>query len=405
MAEHQRQPRKLLFREPLRNALQPLTERVKRALYGTPNFTILAGDAGMELAQQVGEQLNKQVPPNPTAFANNELRVVVPKIVETRDVYIIQAMNTHPNRTLRQLKLLGIGAKGRDANRIYNMFTHLPYARQDRIDQPGAPRAAQQVVQEIFDATSHNPLKRRHESKLRAPGALLVVDVHSEGPLQEVTKNSRGRYKWANVDSAFVLAPRVQELIASHQLDPVVAFPDKGAAHRYHNYVELFGNGQEPAVIKKERPVDQNNVVTIADSQEDLSGKVSGKDVLMFDDMIDTGGSILQAARLLKEQGARSVRVIATHGIFSNDALTKMSDPTIDQVIVTNTIQPTQEVLQHPKIDVVSIAPLLAEVIKRIENKESIADLVKQMSPGFEKSYRRLSKVNTYRRQTQRQTG
>lgn len=358
----------------------------------------------MDIAQQVGTILDKQVPPNPPSFANNELRVVVPEVVETRDVYIIQAMNTHPNRTLRQLKLLGIGAKGRDANRIYSIFTQFPYARQDRIDQPGAPRAAQQVAQEIFDATSHNPLKRHHESKLRAPGALMVVDVHSETPLQAVTENSRGRYQWANLDSAFVLAPRVQELISSQQLDVAVAFPDKGAAKRYHNYVDMFGNGQEPAVIKKERPVDQNNVVTIADSQEDLSGKVAGKDVMLFDDMIDTGGSILQAARLLKEQGARSVRVIATHGIFSNDALGKMSDPAIDQVIVTDTIQPTEKVLQHEKIDVVAIAPLLAEVIKRIEQREPIADLVKQMSPGFEKSYRRLSRIHKHRRRAQKNT-
>ena len=130
MAEQQRQPKNPRFLpEPFRHPIRPLIERTKHHIYGTPHFAILAGDAGMNIAQQVGTILDKQVPPNPPSFANNELRVVVPQVVETRDVYIIQAMNMHPNRTLRQLKLLGIGAKGRDANRIYSIFTHLPYAR------------------------------------------------------------------------------------------------------------------------------------------------------------------------------------------------------------------------------------------------------------------------------------
>lgn len=385
-----------------RNHRKPTLSKLKeRFFYGTPHFSLLAGDAGMQLAQKVGGILGKEIHPNQPAFANGELRVVVHDAVEERDVYVIQSMNIHPNRSLRELKLLDAGAKMGKANRIYNIFTHLPYARQDRVDQPGAPNAAQQVVEEIFRASSHNPLKRRgrHASKLHAEGSLMVVDVHSEQPLQTVSKDSRGRYQWANLDSAYVLAPRVQELISQNQLDVVVAFPDKGAGKRYANYAEAFGDGKEPVVIKKERPVEQANVVRISDTQEDISERVREKDIFLFDDMIDTGGSILQAAKLLKQQGARSVRVVATHGVFSNDALTKMKDDAIDQVIITDSIQPTDRVLEHPKIEVVSIAPLLAEVIRRIEAREPIGDLVKSMSPGFEKSYRALKrKVNYFRR-------
>lgn len=380
-------------------------DRFHRFIYGTPNFALLAGDAGMELAQKVGAILNKDIPANPPAFANGELRVIVSDVVEQKDVYVIQSMNAHPNRSLRQLKLLDIGAKGRAANRIYSIFTQFPYARQDRIDQPGAPRAAQQVAQEIFAASSHNPLKprRRHETQLKAEGALLVVDIHSEQPLQTITTDSRGRYQWANLDSAFVLAPKVQEVITKNNLDVVVAFPDKGAAGRYKNYLDLFGKGQEAVVVKKERPVDKANVVKISDAQEDTTDKVQGRDIILFDDMIDTGGTILQAAQLFKSQGAKSVRVVATHGIFSNDGLKKMSDKAIDAIIVTDSINPTQAVLEHPKIEIVSLAPLLAEVIKRIENRESIDSLVKKMSPGFEKSYMKIGPVQKYRRRLARQ--
>lgn len=399
-------------REPFANPHRPrLFHRIKQQIYGSPHFTILAGDAGMDLAKQVGSAFGKDIPANLPPFANHELRVAVPGVVERKDVYIIQTVDQHPNRSLRQLKLLGIGAKGRDANRVYYMYTGIPYTRQDRIDQPGAPRAAQNVDLEIFYSASHNPHKfLRHESKLTAPASLLVVDVHSEKPLETITKDSRGlfayrrgRYQWANLDSAYVLAPRVKELIQAEGLDVAVAFPDKGAAKRYHNYQELFGNGQEAAVIKKERPVDQNNVVAIARDQEDLSPKVKGKDVLMFDDMIDTGGTLLQAAKLLKAQGAKSVRIVATHGIFSNDALTKMSDPSIDGVIITDTFVPRPETVQHPKIAIVPIAPLLIEAIRRIETREPMDGIVKSMSTGFEHSYRRLTKINTYRRRSRKQ--
>lgn len=399
-------------REPFANPHRPrIFRRIKQHIYGSPNFAILAGDAGMDLAKQVGNKFGKEVPPNLPPFANHELRVAVPDIVERKDVYIIQTVDQHPNRSLRQLKLLGIGAKGRDANRVYYMYTGIPYTRQDRIDQPGAPRAAQNVDLEIFYSASHNPHKfLRHESRLTAPASLLVVDVHSEKPLETITKDSRGlfayrrgRYQWANLDSAYVLAPRVKELMQAEALDVAVAFPDKGAAKRYHNYQGLFGNGQEAAVIKKERPVDQNNVVTIASDQEDLSPKVQGKDVFMFDDMIDTGGTLLQAAKLLKSQGARSVRIVATHGIFSNDALTKMSDPSIDGVIITDTFVPRPETLEHPKIHIVPIAPLLVEAIRRIEAREPMDGIVKSMSMGFEQSYQRLSKINKYRRRSRKQ--
>ena len=388
------------------------TQRIRRffgkhlGIYGTPNFAILAGDAGMHLAKQVADVFGKEVPENLPPFANHELRVAVPAIVETKDVYVIQTVDQHPNRSLRHMKLLGIGAKGRNANRLYYMYTGIPYTRQDRIDQPGAPRAAQNVDLELYYSGSHNPHKLfRHESKLTAPASLLVVDVHSEKPLETITKDSRGifqyrrgRYQWANLDSAYVLEPKVRELIAREGLNVAVAFPDKGAAKRYNNYQELFGNGQDAAVIRKERPVDKNNVVTIAADQEDLSPKVNGKDVFMFDDMIDTGGTLLQAAKLLKAQGAKSVRIVATHGIFSNDALKKMSDPSIDGVIVTDTFVPSAETVQHPKIEIVPIAPLLVETIRRIESREGMAGIVKSMSAGFEQSYTRLSRINKYRR-------
>lgn len=379
---------------------QTIWQRAKtRLVYGAPHFTLLSGDAGMHIARQVGEILQHTVPDNPPAFSNNEVRALVPKDVATRDVYVIQSTNGNPDASLTQLKLIEEGAKGAGANRITAVVTHLPYSRQDRREQPGAPEAARLSAREIMRAGSHDPEKRRHESRLTASANLILVDIHSEKPLLPLTEHNG--LEWANLDSFHVLAPKIQQLIASRQFTPTIAFPDKGAAKRYETYAEAFGGGMEnAAIIQKERDISKNNSVTISSNQEDLSGKVAGTDVFLIDDIIDTAGSILQAAKRLKQEGAKSVWVVATHGIFSKDALQKMNDDAIDGCVITDTIPPREDVLDHPKIEVVSIAPLIATAIQRIEKRQPIADLTKSMSPGFEHSYMRLSRrINRQRLQ------
>lgn len=402
MADRLRPPGiQTLSPEPSSKPTTLLTRLKQKYIYGTPHFAIIAGDAGMYLARKVGKALGKEIPNNLPSFANNELKVVVPLgVAATKDVYVIQSSNGQPDSALTQLRLLEEAAKGACANRIYAVVTHLPYSRQDRREQPGATEAARLFAREIARAGSHDPQKKfpwQHESKLRAPASLLFLDIHSRKPLDPIAANNH--VPWVNLDPAFVIAPKVQEMIDKNHLDVVVAFPDTSAEEKYQPYVQQFGNGRQPAIIHKVRPVDKNNVVGISNTQEDTTDLVADRDVIMFDDMIDTGGSILQAAKRFREQGAKSVRVVATHGVFSKDALTKLMDPAIDHIVVTNSIQPTGAVLTHPKIQVVSVDPLIVETIKRIENRKPLAELAKSMSPGFERSYLKYRKrVNYYRR-------
>lgn len=384
-----------------------LSRRLKeRFIYGSPNFSIIAGNAGMYIAHKVGDALGKTIPDNFPSFANHELKVVVPKeVARQKDVYIIQSVNGQPDSDLTQLRLLEEAAKGAGANRIYPIITHLAYSRQDRRDQDGATEAARLFAREIGRAGSHDPQKRRwqHESKLRAPAPLILLDIHSRNPLDALTKNNH--IQWVNLDPAFVMAPKVQEMIDQNNLNVAIAFPDASAEKKYRAYVAMFGNGKEPAIINKVHSVDQNNVVSISKTQQDTTHIVAGKDVVMFDDMIDTGGSVLQAARKFKDEGAKSVRVVATHGLFSKDPKKEVSgldivdDPAIDFVMITNSIQPSEEILHHPKIHVVSVDPLIVETIKRIENRQPLGELAKSMSPGFEHTYMKLSRrVNYFRR-------
>ncbi|HYK08942.1 MAG TPA: ribose-phosphate diphosphokinase [Candidatus Eisenbacteria bacterium] len=369
-----------------------------RFIYGTPHFAILANDPAMTAAREVGEILHKSIPDNLGTFGNAEHKVIVPQDkVQTRDVYVFQTTDDNPDSNLRQAKLLAIGAKGAGANRIYNFCLNLAYGRQDRVIIPGEPDSARNVSQEILDAGSHNYRKKRHESALKADASLLVVDVHSETPLRVINRDSH--YEWINLSSDSVVIPAIQQLIETHGLDPVMAFPDETAKKRYGYYAEIFSKGIESSVtVKKLRPPEKKNEVELAPEQEDFAEKVAGMDVIIRDDIFDTGRTAIQACKAFIEAGARSVRVVATHGVLSGNAAENIQSPYLTELIITDTIPLRNEFVGNPKITVVKIAPLLAETMRRIEAREPLGELAKGMSPGFEKSYMKWRKINKYRR-------
>lgn len=385
--------------------------RIKQAIhtlrFGIPQFAFLSGDVAMPMAQKVASHFGQTVPKNPPPFANNELRVKVDLThVAKKDIYLLQTTNRHPDECISQLELLMVGAKGAGANRDTGIILHMPYMRQDnKRHEPGEPEAARQKEQNLFRAGSHNPDKKfwQHKTKLKAKANLLFVDVHSIDPLKEITHNSG--YQWANLDPAYVLMPAVRELIQEKNLDVAIVFPDHTAEERYSPYAEVFGGGiKNAAIIDKERILEENNIVKISQQQKPLKPFVDGKDVIIIDDIADTMRTVLQTAKRARDEGARSVWVVATHGIFSVDkekgidAYANVNDPAIDGIIVTNTIKQKN----HPKITVVDIDPLIREAIRRIENRQPLGELAKNQSKGFDKSYRRL-RANGKRRKAARQ--
>lgn len=378
----------------------------QRFIYGNSNFALLSGNAAMPVALEVGRLLNLNdgyIPQNPDSYSNHEMNVYVPPShVVARDVYTIQTTDGNHEANLTRLKLLMEAAKGAGANRNTAIVLHLPYSRQDRRAKPGQAEAARLNEQEIFRAGSHNPDKKwwwQHETKVKAKTNLIVVDIHSIKPLETITSDSK--YQWVNLDPAVVLQPKVEELIKQNNFNVAIAFPDESAAERYESYAVKFGGGKEnAAIIRKKRSTEVNNQVSIREDQEPLNDKVENKDVFMIDDIADTLRTAAQAAERLKKEGARTVWLVATHGVFSGVAEKMMDNPAIEGIIVTDTIQ---QRIEHPKVQVVSIAPLIAETIKRIENREPLAELAKNQSDGdgFERSYRKI-RVNTERRKIKR---
>ncbi|HSX08804.1 MAG TPA: ribose-phosphate diphosphokinase, partial [Candidatus Saccharimonadales bacterium] len=173
------------------------------------------------------------------------------------------------------------------------------------------------------------------------------------------------REPWDNLYGSYSLLPALKKRKLKNL---VVAAPDKNGMLRATGYAKLL-EAEGVALVYKERDVTLNNV----SNTMGMIGEVKGKDVLMVDDMIDTAGTIVHAANFIKEKGARSVRVAATHGLFTGDALKKISESAIEEMVVTDTIRPRDEVVKNKKITIVSVAPLLAEAMRRITTGESIS--------------------------------
>lgn len=332
------------------------------------NAVFLAGMTNRPLAESIGGILQQAPHTNSSQFKDGEIKVLLPQ-VEATDVQIFQSMAPAPNDSLVELQFMLMKAKESGASDITVTTPYMAYNRQDREDQAGVAVTATYLANMLHMLGAHR---------------VIAVDVHAEGPLRKST------IEWANLDSSTVLIPAIQDLIERQELtNIVVGFPDKGAQGRYQNYVDALTPGAEPAVISKKRRVDVPNQTEIVG----MSGDVEGKVVIMIDDVLDTCGSANNAAEYMKDQGARSVWVVATHGVFSGRAFEIIEEGAIDGVIVTDTTQSQKE--EPKKIQRVSTAPVLAEAVWRIQNRLSIDHLLKKKQPGeppscsegFESSY------------------
>jgi ribose-phosphate pyrophosphokinase len=239
-------------------------------------------------------------------------------------------------------------AKRSSAREVTVVVPYFGYSRQDRKEMPHVPISASVVAGMIMNAGADR---------------VVTVDIHSE--------QQQGFVKgpWDNLYASYSLVPAI---LKKRLKDIVVASPDKGGMTRALGYARRL-NAVGVAVVYKERDVDVNN----KSEALEMIGKVGGKDVLLVDDMIDTAGTIVNAANYIKHKGAKSVRAITTHGLFSGQALERLNKSAIDEIIMTDTIAQPEEVRKNKKITIVSVAPLLAEAIRRIETGESISkDLI-----------------------------
>lgn len=309
------------------------------------SITLLSGSSNLPLAKNISKFLKKEIFYPITKFADSEIRVNIPKNLRRSNVFIIQPTSVPVNDNLMELLLMIDAAKRASANEITAIVPYFGYSRQDRKDRPRVPISASLVTQLI---------------KTAGADRILTVDIHSE--------QEQGFFSgpWDNLYGSFVLIPAIKKLKLKNL---VIASPDKGGAVKAVGYSRLL-KADGVAIVYKERDV---NVANKSEAL-DLIGDVLGKNVLIADDMIDTAGTLTNAAKLIMQKGAKSVRAAATHGLFSNPAIERIDKSPLEEVFVTDSIYPKEEILKNKKIKVVSIAKLLAEAIKRIESGKSISE-------------------------------
>ncbi len=312
------------------------------------NFLLMTGRSNPKLAHAIGKILKKEVCEPISVFSDGEIRIRIKDNMRRRHVYIIQPTAPRPNDAIMELLLMIDAAKRGSASEIIAIIPYFGYSRQDRKEMSRVPISAALIASMIENAGANR---------------ILTIDIHSE------QQEGFVKIPWDNIYASYSLIPAVKKRKLSNL---VVASPDKGGVVRATGYARLLG-AEGIAIVYKERDLNVNNTAKALS----MIGDVEGKNVLLTDDMLDTGGTLLSAADFIKSRGARSVRAAITHGIFSGSALDKVDKSAIDEVIVTDTVTLREEVVKHPKTTVSSVAPLLASAIGHIESGTSMSqDLI-----------------------------
>jgi ribose-phosphate pyrophosphokinase len=305
---------------------------------------LFSGNANRPLAEEIAKTL--QLPlgdADVSRFSDGEVYVQINENVRGQDVFVIQPTCPPVNDHLMELLVMIDAFKRASARRITAVLPYYGYGRQDRKVQPRVPITAKLVA-----------------DLLTAAGAqrLLAVDLHA-GQIQ-------GFFN-IPVDHLFAAPPVIIDHLAKKDLnDPVLVSPDAGGVERARALAKRLKAGL--AIIDKRR--EGNNVAQFMH----LIGDVKGRDAVIVDDMIDTGGTMIQAVDALRREGANRVLACAVHGVLSGPAIARIKESILEEVIITNTVPLTPE-RQLSKIRVLSVAPLLAEAIRRIHDEESVSTL------------------------------
>ena len=309
-------------------------------------LVIASGRAHQALAQEVAELLQTElVPVTAYDFANGETFVRYERSVRGVDAFIIQSHPAPINHWLMEQLLMVDAMKRASAKRITVVAPFFPYARQDKKHKGREPISAR-LVTDMF----------------KAAGATRIMSVDLHSPQIQGFFDGPVDHLWALP----LLADHIAATFGTENL--TVVSPDSGRVRVADIWADRLGSPL--AIVHKRRDPDRPNQVQV----NEIVGAVEGRDCLLVDDMIDTGGTILAAAKALKANGAKRVIVAATHGVFSNPAVERLSDPVIDSVVVTNTLPITPD-KEFATLTVLSIAPLISKAIAAVFYDDSVNSL------------------------------
>jgi len=305
---------------------------------------LLTGNSNRTLAAEIAEVLKIPVSEaTVSTFSDGEITVQINENIRGCDVFVVQSTCMPVNNNIMELLLIIDALKRASANRITAVIPYYGYARQDRKAQPRVPISARMIADLISAIGAHR---------------VLTIDLHA-GQIQ-------GFFD-IPVDHLYA-SPVISEYVKKkYANDTVVVSPDAGGVERARAFAKRLNASL--AIIDKRR--ERANVSQVMH----VIGDVKDKDAILFDDMIDTAGTITQAAAALCENGARKVVAACTHAVLSGPAMDRINSSKLMEVIVTNTIPMDDKIKQCSKLTVLSVAPLMGEAIKRIHEETSISSL------------------------------
>lgn len=306
---------------------------------------LFTGTSNRELAKEVAAHMMLDlVDTTVSTFSDGEISVRLNENVRGSDAFVIQSTCMPVNDNIMQLLLIVDALKRASAGRITAVIPYYGYARQDRKVQPRVPISAKMVA-DLITAVGTN--------------RVLTVDLHA-GQIQGFFN-----IPVDNLYAAPVLVDYIKKKYVSDNL--VIVSPDAGGVERARSFAKRL-NCSIAIVDKRREKANECEVMNVI-------GDVENKDTLLLDDMVDTAGTMAQAAKALRDQGAKRVSAACTHAVLSGAAIEKINNSVMEELIVTNTIPMDSKMTQCRKLKVLSIASLLGDAIKRIHEESSISSL------------------------------
>ena len=317
------------------------------------NTVLFTGNANPVLAQEIATHLGVELGKASVGrFSDSEVAVEIEQNVRARDVFVIQPTCTPTNENLMELCIMVDALKRASARRITAVMPYFGYARQDRRPRSTRVPISAKVVANMLEAVG---VER-----------LLTMDLHAD--------QIQGFFD-IPVDNIYASPGLLSDLQSKRYDDLVVVSPDIGGVVRARALAKQLNC--DLAIIDKRRP--KANVSEVMN----VIGEIEDRNCVIMDDMIDTAGTLVKAADVLKERGAKSVYAYCTHAVFSGPAIERIRGSYIDEVVITNTIPMTDSARTCPKVRQLSVAFLFAETIRRISDGESVTSLFAEQNNNF----------------------
>jgi ribose-phosphate pyrophosphokinase len=317
------------------------------------NTVLFTGNANPALAQEMARNLGVELGKATVGrFSDGEVTVEIQQNVRARDVFVMQSTCAPTNENLMELLIMVDALKRASARRITAVIPYFGYARQDRRPRSMRVPISAKVVANLLETVG---VER-----------VLTMDLHAD--------QIQGFFD-IPVDNIYASPVLLSDLKSKAYPDLVVVSPDVGGVVRARALAKQLGT--DLAIIDKRRP--KANVSEVMH----VIGEIDGRNCVIMDDMIDTAGTLVKAAEVLKERGAKRVFAYCTHPILSGPAVDRIAGSQLDEVVITNTIPLSDAARACKKIRQLSVAFLFAETIRRISDGESVTSLFSEQNNNF----------------------